>query len=187
MVSWRHPCRVWSGRGSFQGGEFIVAERPAGSSDVLTQVLDASRSRIGDDPFVSMWPLKGVFYALRGRGDHIITSAAEHPAILEPLRFLERYGARVTIIPVYRTGKIDPEDVRRAITPRTILVSVMHANKLAPTIEVRRMRDLIWDLLRSRLGERVVLNGHPEERLPNTLSWLLAGPGRDWLNATRSA
>jgi cysteine desulfurase len=79
--------------------------------------------------------LEGVFFALRERGDHIVTTAVEHPAILEPLRFLERFGARVTVIPVDRTGMIDPEDVRRAITPRTILVSVMHANNEVGTIE----------------------------------------------------
>ena len=79
--------------------------------------------------------LTGVYFALKGRGDHIITTAVEHPAILEPLRFLERFGARLTIIPVDRTGMIDPEDVRRAITPRTILVSVMQANNEVGTIE----------------------------------------------------
>ena len=79
--------------------------------------------------------LTGVYFALKGRGDHIITTAVEHPAILEPLRFLERFGARLTIIPVDRTGMIDPEDVRRAITPRTILVSVMHANNEVGTIQ----------------------------------------------------
>ncbi len=79
--------------------------------------------------------LKGVFFSLRERGDHIVTTAIEHPAILEPLRFLERLGAKVTVIPVDRTGLVDPEDVRRAITPRTILVSVMHANNEVGTIE----------------------------------------------------
>lgn len=79
--------------------------------------------------------LKGVYFALHERGDHIITTAIEHPAILEPLRFLERLGARVTVLPVDRTGLIDPEDVRRAITPRTILVSVMLANNEVGTIE----------------------------------------------------
>jgi cysteine desulfurase len=79
--------------------------------------------------------VKGVLFALRERGDHVITTAVEHPAILEPLRFLERLGARVTVIPVDRTGMVDPEDVRRAITPRTILVSVMHANNEVGTIE----------------------------------------------------
>ena len=223
--------------------------------------------------------LKGAYFALRDRGDHIVTSAVEHPAILEPARFLERLGARVTIVAVDRTGQVDPDEVRRAITPRSILVSVMHANNevgtiqpiaeiarvahqrgvlmhsdaaqavgkiptrvgelgvdllsiaghklyapkgvgalyvrrgvrleplihgagheggrragtesalltaalgaacelsgdLEPMAEIRRLRDLFWGLLRARLAERVVLNGHPEERLPNTLNVSLVG------------
>ena len=223
--------------------------------------------------------LTGVFFALRERGDHIITTAVEHPAILEPLRFLERLGAKVTVIPVDRTGLIDPEDVRRAITPRTILVSVMHANNevgtiepvaevaaiahergvlvhtdaaqavgkirtrvdelgvdlltiaghklyapkgvgalyvrrgvtleplihgagheagrragtesvllaaafgeacrlavdLRPLGETRRLRDRLWDGLHARFGADLVLNGHPTERLPNTLNVSFVG------------
>jgi cysteine desulfurase len=223
--------------------------------------------------------LCGVLLPLRDRGDHIITTAVEHPAILESARFLERLGARVTYLDVDGTGSIDPDDVRRAITPRTILVSVMHANNevgtiepieavgaitrergvllhtdaaqsvgkiptkvdelgvdllsiaghklyapkgvgalyvrrgvrleplihgasheagrragtesallvaalgaacelaadLGPMDEVRRLRDLFWGLLQTRFGERVVLNGHPVHRLPNTLSVSFVG------------
>jgi cysteine desulfurase len=79
--------------------------------------------------------LKGVFFANRERGDHIVTSAVEHPAILEPLRFLERLGAKVTIVPVDRAGRVAPEDIRKAITPRTILVSVMHANNEVGSVQ----------------------------------------------------
>ena len=79
--------------------------------------------------------LKGVFFALRDKGDHIITTAIEHPAIVEPCRFLERLGAQVTYLPVDDTGRVDPTDLRRAITPRTILVTIMHANNEVGTIE----------------------------------------------------
>jgi cysteine desulfurase len=79
--------------------------------------------------------LKGVFFANRDRGDHIITTAVEHPAVLRPLRFLETLGARVTILPVDRNGRVDPEEVRRALTPRTLLVSVMHANNEVGTVQ----------------------------------------------------
>ena len=79
--------------------------------------------------------LKGVAWALRARGDHIITSAVEHPAILEPCRFLRDLGYRVSVVPVDRFGRIDPDEVRRAITPRTILVSIMHANNEAGTVQ----------------------------------------------------
>jgi cysteine desulfurase len=71
----------------------------------------------------------------RERGDHIVTTRIEHPAIIEPCGFLERLGARVTYLPVDGTGRIDPDDLRRAITPRTILVSIMHANNEVGTIQ----------------------------------------------------
>jgi cysteine desulfurase len=76
--------------------------------------------------------LKGLFHALRDKGHHIITTQVEYPAIIEPCRFLERLGARVTYLPVDGAGQIDPDDLCRAITPGTILVSVVHANKSAP-------------------------------------------------------
>jgi cysteine desulfurase len=76
-----------------------------------------------------------VFFAHRDKGDHIVTTRIEHPAIIEPCRFLERLGARVTYLPVDATGLIEPGDLRRAITPRTILVSVMHANNEVGTIQ----------------------------------------------------
>jgi cysteine desulfurase len=79
--------------------------------------------------------LKGAFFALRDKGDHIITTRVEHPAILEPCRFLERLGACVTCLPVDGTGRIDPDDLHNSITPRTILVSIMHANNEVGTIQ----------------------------------------------------
>jgi cysteine desulfurase len=223
--------------------------------------------------------LKGVFYARREAGDHIVTSQAEHPAILAPCRFLERQGARVTYLRVDGTGRVDPDDVRRALTPRTILVSVMHANNEVGTIQpiaeiariahaqgvlvhtdaaqsvgkietgvdalgvdlltiaghklyapkavgalyvrsgtaleplihgaghedgrragtesallavalgkacvlagdltpmrpIQALRDSFWQALRQRFGERVILNGHPAARLPNTLNVSFVG------------
>ena len=224
--------------------------------------------------------LKGVFLALRDKGDHIITTRIEHPAIIEPCRFLERLGARVTYLPVDGTGRVDPNDLRQAITSRTILISVMHANNevgtiepiedcariahehnvlfhtdaaqsvgkvssdvnqlsvdllsvaghkvyapkgvgvlfvrrgvgleplihgagheggrragtestllavglgkacelagdLAPMDRVRSLRDRFWHELQKRFGNRIVLNGHPTHRLPNTLNVCFVGP-----------
>jgi cysteine desulfurase len=79
--------------------------------------------------------LKGVFFALRDKGDHIITTRIEHPATIEPCRFLERLSARVTYLPVDGTGRVDPDDLHRAITPHTILVTIMHANNEVGTIQ----------------------------------------------------
>jgi cysteine desulfurase len=79
--------------------------------------------------------LKGVFFASTRPKRHIVTTRVEHPAIVEPCRFLERLGATVTWLPVDRFGRVDPDDVRRALTPDTLLVSVMHANNEVGTVE----------------------------------------------------
>jgi cysteine desulfurase len=79
--------------------------------------------------------IKGVFFASRDRGDHIVTTAVEHPATINPCRFLEKLGAKVSVLPVDRFGMIDPGDIRRAISSRTILITVMHANNEVGTIE----------------------------------------------------
>lgn len=79
--------------------------------------------------------IKGVACPLREKGNHIITSQVEHPAVLNPLRFLERNGFAVTYLPVDRFGMVNVGDVERAITPRTILITIMHANNEVGTIE----------------------------------------------------
>ena len=79
--------------------------------------------------------LKGVYFARRGSGDHIITTRIEHPAVIAPCRFLERFGARITYLPVDGFGRVDPDELNRAITPRTILISIMHANNEVGTIQ----------------------------------------------------
>lgn len=223
--------------------------------------------------------LKGAFFAAARRNVHIITTQVEHPAIISPCRFLERLGASVTYLPVDRYGRVDPDDVRRALRPETVLVSVMHANNEVGTIQpiaeisrlvrgagvlfhtdaaqsvgkitcnvealgvdllsvaghklygpkgvgalyiregvflepliygaghesgrragtenvllntalgvacevaaswigmepVRILRDYFWERLRSTFGDRIVMLGHPTERLPNTLNVCFAG------------
>jgi cysteine desulfurase len=80
--------------------------------------------------------IKGVALARRGEGDHLITSAIEHPAVLAASRYLQhRLGYRVTVVPVDGCGVVDPESVRRAIEPGTVLVSVMHANNEVGTLQ----------------------------------------------------
>ncbi len=219
--------------------------------------------------------VKGICFANRGRGDHIVTTAVEHPATIEPCRFLERsFGVKVSVLPVDRFGMVDTDDVRKAITPRTVLITVMHANNEVGTVEpiaeiaqvareadipfhtdaaqsvgkipadvddlgvdllsvaghkvyapkgigalyirrgtrveplvhgaghetgrragtenvllavglgaacavvreragmprIKALREQFWEGLREIFGERVILNGHPEKRLPNTLN-----------------
>jgi cysteine desulfurase len=244
----------------------------------LADLLGANAEEIvfsGGGSEASNLALKGAVFAT-GPGGHIITSAVEHPATLQPCAFLRRLGCRVTVLPVDGTGRVDPDDVRKAIDRETLLVSIMHSNnevgtlqpireiaaitrergvllhtdaaqslgkvavhvgelgvdlltvaghklyapkgvgalyvrrgvKLEPLIHgaghengrragtenvpylvglgkaaelarlslppaaahLRRLRDRLHDRLRARLGDRVVLNGHPEYRLPNTLN-----------------
>lgn len=218
--------------------------------------------------------LKGVFFGRENRNTHIITSAIEHPAIVEPCRFLERLGAKITWLPVDANGSVDAGGLRKSITPDTALVSVMHANNevgtlqpikelaqiarehgipfhtdaaqsvgkvptrvdelgvdfltiaghklyapkgvgalyirqgrglesfihgaghergrragtesalltaalgeacelardLSGMVRLKSLRDRLWAALKENCGDRVVLNGHPEKRLPNTLN-----------------
>ena len=79
--------------------------------------------------------LEGIAYANEARGNHIITSAIEHPAVLECCRFLEQRGFSFTYLPVDQFGLVSPESVKNAITDKTILVSVMHANNEIGTIQ----------------------------------------------------
>ena len=225
--------------------------------------------------------IKGLFFSRRasGRPFHVITSGIEHPAILEPCRFIEELGAEITRLPVDRFGLVDPDDIRHAIRPSTALISVMHANNEVGTIQpiteiariahehgvlchtdaaqtvgkietdveslgvdlltvaghklygpkgvgalfvregvtldpilhgagheagrragtenvlqivglgaaceraedwiddttIRQLRDEFWQRLQQCFGERIVLNGHPEYRLPNTLNVSFVG------------
>jgi len=78
----------------------------------------------------------GIAFARRDRGRHLVTSAVEHPAVLGSCRYLQRrHGFQVTIVPVDRTGRVDPDDVRRAMRTDTILVSVMHAQNEVGTLQ----------------------------------------------------
>jgi cysteine desulfurase len=79
--------------------------------------------------------VKGVALANKHKGNHIISSSIEHPAVMEPLKFLENRDFKITYLPVDEYGLVDPQDVEKAVTDKTILVSVMHANNEIGTIE----------------------------------------------------
>lgn len=83
------------------------------------------------------YTIKGLFFARQAAGKrfHIITSQIEHPAVLEPCRFIEGLGAEVTRLPVDRFGRVDPDEVAHAIRPHTALISIMHANNEVGTIQ----------------------------------------------------
>ena len=79
--------------------------------------------------------IKGVAEARRDRGNHIITSAIEHPAVLEVCDDLEKRGFRITRVAVDRFGRVDVRDIEKAITLQTILITVMHANNEVGTLQ----------------------------------------------------
>jgi len=79
--------------------------------------------------------IKGVAQSLAKKGRHMITTAIEHPAVINPCLFLMYQGYHVTFLPVDSTGLVDPASVREAIQPTTTLISVMHANNETGTIE----------------------------------------------------
>jgi cysteine desulfurase len=79
--------------------------------------------------------IKGVAYALREKGNHIVTTAIEHHAVSEPLKFLSRQGYKATFVKVDKYGVVSPGDIKKAITDKTILISVMHGNNEIGTIQ----------------------------------------------------
>ena len=79
--------------------------------------------------------IKGIAFKLRKKGKHIITSEIEHPAVKESLHFLESLDFKVTYLPVYENGIIKIEDLKEAITPETILITIMHGNNEIGTLQ----------------------------------------------------
>lgn len=81
------------------------------------------------------WALEGVVDALKDKGNHIITTKIEHHAILHTAEYLEKHGIDVTYLDVDAKGRVNPEDVEKAITDKTVLISIMMVNNEVGTIE----------------------------------------------------
>ncbi len=113
------------------------------------QVADLLGCRPGEVIFTSggtesnNYAIKGVALANRGRGDHIITSAVEHPAVVEVCKWLATQGFRLTVLPVDEYGLVDPADLEGAMEAGTLLVTVMHANNEVGTIQpIRELAEI---------------------------------------------
>jgi len=106
--------------------------------DRVAKALGAQSREIfftGSGTEADNWAIKGVAYANRDKGNHIITTAIEHHAVLHTCQYLESEGFEVTYLPVDENGLVDPEQVRNAIKDNTILISVMMANNEIGTIQ----------------------------------------------------
>jgi len=79
--------------------------------------------------------IRGIAFANKEKGKHIITSSVEHPAVTEVCRYLNSFGYEITYLPVDTFGKVNPADVEDAVRPDTILITIMHANNEVGTIQ----------------------------------------------------
>src|SRR5688572_31831143 len=120
----------WAGRSA----KYLVEESRAKVAALLGCAADEIVFTGGGSEANNL-ALKGMFFARAGRPTHIITIAIEHPSILEPCRFLQGLGARITQLSVDGTGRVDPDELRGAITSETALIAIMHANNEVGTIQ----------------------------------------------------
>jgi cysteine desulfurase len=134
MLPWHtqefgNPARsiAWDqrGRGGPGGQESIAATIGAEATNLFTSGGTESDN----------WAIAGTADAQQKKGRHLITSTIEHHAVLETMEYLEKRGCEVTRVPVDTGGLVDPNEVRKAIRPDTILVSIMHGNNEVGTIE----------------------------------------------------
>ena len=108
------------------------------SRQILADLINAEPNEIiftGSATESNNLALKGVAFANKNKGNHIIISSIEHPCIMESAKWLEKQGFEITKLPVDKYGMVNPKDVKKAITKKTILVSVIHASNEIGTIE----------------------------------------------------
>ncbi len=93
------------------------------------------------------YAIRGFAMAHKQQGRHIITSAIEHPAVLEVCQYLEKQGFTITYLPVDEYGRVDAKDLKTALTPHTILVSIMHANNEVGTVQpIRELAEMAHEI-----------------------------------------
>ncbi len=106
--------------------------------DQVANLLNCSPDEVvftGGGSESNNYAIKGAAFANRDKGNHLITSSIEHPAVIEVCRYLEEKDFQVTYLPVDRVGQVDPQAVEKVITSNTVLISIMHANNEVGTIQ----------------------------------------------------
>ncbi len=138
----------WGNPSSFHAeGRGAVALKEEGRARVAA-LLNARPQEIlftSSGTEANAWALTGLAKAQEVRGRHLVVSAIEHSSILQTVRRMEKEGWEVTVVPVDRAGRVDPEELERALTPRTVVVSVQWANPEVGTVQpmaelVRRVK-----------------------------------------------
>ncbi|MFQ5464576.1 MAG: cysteine desulfurase family protein, partial [Thermodesulfobacteriota bacterium] len=127
---WGNPSSIhWAGRGSRKGVD-DARESVAGLLNCEPiEVVFTSSGTEGDNHAI-----KGAVYSKKARGNHIITTKVEHPAVLNTCKYLEKNGFEVTWLDVDSQGMIDIEELKAAIKPSTTLITVMYANNETGTL-----------------------------------------------------
>ena len=123
---------------SFYEASRITARAIDEARGKIAKALNAESNEIyftGGGSEADNWALKGIASAYKNKGNHIITTKIEHHAILHTCEYLEKLGFEITYLDVDKEGFVNPEDVKNAITDKTILVSVMFANNEIGTIQ----------------------------------------------------
>jgi cysteine desulfurase len=123
----RHHAFGWKAEEAVEHAREQVAELIGANAKEIVFTSGATES--------NNLALKGVASMYRRQGEHLITAATEHKAVIDPCKRLEREGFRVTFLPVDRFGRVTPEQIAEALTERTILVSIMAANNEVGTLQ----------------------------------------------------
>ncbi len=121
---WGNPSSIhWAGRGTRKAVEDARERVCSLLNCAPLELIFTSSGTEGDNHAI-----KGLAYAQKNKGNHIITTKVEHPAVLSTCKHLQKEGFEVTYLDVDKDGLIDLEELKKAITPKTILISVMYAN-----------------------------------------------------------
>ena len=130
--NWGNPSSIHA---DGRGAKFMIEEAREKVAGLMNASADEIHFTSGGTE-ADNWALRGVAYALKKKGNHIITAETEHPAVIDSCKELQKEGFDISYVPVDRQGSIHPHDLEAEIKPETILVSLMHSNNEIGTINL---------------------------------------------------